>query len=296
MLNSTLSQSSTDIRGWQRSRFARFFAALAAVAVSLPAAPAQAFPWGDFIRQGVQVLQFSNLSTQNEVALGNQIHNNLLSQGMTLYQNQAVNTYVNQVGQRLVSRSQGHRDYPYIFQVVLDSKVNAFATMGGRVYVTTGLLKTADNEAQLASVLGHEIGHVKERHLVKQIRQRTLTTGLIGTATGLSQNQAANIGIELLVNRPQGRGDEYEADQVGLEIARQAGYATSAAPAFMKKLLSGGGGTPTFLSTHPAVPDRLKALQGSIEKGANNKCDRNPSIQSCGLNSQSYQQQVKNRL
>ncbi|MEO0375473.1 MAG: M48 family metallopeptidase [Cyanobacteria bacterium P01_A01_bin.17] len=295
MLNSTLSQSSADVRSRQGMGSVRFLAALAAVAVSLPASPAQAFPWGDFIRQGVQVLQFSNLSTRNEVALGNQIHNNLVSQGMKLYQNQAVNAYVNRVGQRLVSRSQGHRDYSYIFQVALDSRVNAFATMGGRVYVTTGLLKAAGNEAELASVLGHEIAHVKERHLVKQIRQRTLTTGLIGTATGLSQSQAANIGIELLVNRPKGRGDEYEADQVGLEILRQAGYAPSAAPAFMKKLLSDKR-TPTFLSTHPAVPDRLKALQDSIEKDSTHSCDRNPNLQSCGLDVQSYQQNVINRL
>ncbi len=266
--------------------------ALAAVTVSLPAAaPAQALPWGDLIRQGVQVLQFSNLSTRNEVALGNQIHNNLLSQGTKIYQNQAVNAYVNQIGQRLVTRSKGHRDYPYIFQVVSDSRVNAFATMGGRVYVTTGLLKTADNEAELASVVAHEIGHVKERHLVKQIRQRTLTTGLLGTATGLSQSQAANIGLELLVNRPKGRGDEYEADQVGLEILRQAGYAASAAPAFMKKLLSDRR-TPTFLSTHPAVPDRLKALQDAIDQGEKDSCDRNPNLQTCGLNEQDYQQRI----
>lgn len=295
MSNSILSQSLTDARGWQGLKSVRFLAVLAAVTLSLPVSPAQAFPWGALIRQGVQVLQFSNLSTRNEVALGNQIHNNLVSQGMKLYQDQAINTYVNRVGQRLVSRSQGHRDYPYIFRVALDSRVNAFATMGGRVYVTTGLLKAADNEAQLASVLAHEIGHVKERHLVKQIRQRTLTTGVIGTATGLSQSQAANVGIELLVNRPQGREDEYEADQVGLEILRQAGYATSAAPDFMKKLLSNRR-TPTFLSTHPAVPNRLKALQVAIENGSTNQCDRNPSLQSCGLDTQSYQQNVRNRL
>lgn len=273
----------------------RFLAAAAAITVSLPASPAQALPWGSLLRQGVQVLQLSNLSTRNEVALGNQIHSNLLRQGVQLSRNSAINAYVDRVGQRLVSRSRGHRNYPYIFEVVRDSRVNAFATMGGRVYVTTGLLNAADNEAQLASVVAHEIGHVKERHLVKQIRQRTLTTGLIGTATGLSRNQAANVGIELLVNRPKGREDEYEADQVGLEILRQAGYATSAAPAFMRKLLSGRR-TPTFLSTHPAVPDRVRALERSIQAGATNECDRNPNRQSCGLDQRAYQRAVRSRL
>jgi beta-barrel assembly-enhancing protease len=273
----------------------RLWGAIAALTLSLPAVPAQALPWDQLLRQGIQVLQLSNLSARNEVALGDQLHANLLRQGMRPYQDSDVNAYVNRVGQRLISRSSGYRDYPYIFQAVQDSRVNAFATMGGRVYVTTGLLKAADNEAELASVLGHEIGHVKDRHLVKQIRQRAVTTGIIGSA-GLSQSQAANIGAELLVNRPKGRKDEYEADQIGLDILRQAGYSTSAAPAFMKKLLRSGGGTPTFLSTHPAVPDRLRALERSIQNGATNGCDRNPRQQSCGLDSQAYQQAIRSRI
>ncbi|MBX2865239.1 MAG: M48 family metalloprotease [Leptolyngbyaceae cyanobacterium MAG.088] len=271
-------------------------ATIAAVTVTLPTLPAQAFPWGNLIRQGIQVIQLSNLSPRNEVALGNQIHSNLLRQGMKLYPNRTINAYVNRVGQRLVSRDRGRRRYSYVFQVVSNPQVNAFATMGGRVYVTTGLLKTADSEAELASVLGHEIAHIQERHLVKQIRQRALTTGLIGTATGLNRSQAANIGIELLVNRPRGRDDEYEADEVGLNILRQAGYASSAAPSFMRKLLRSGRRTPTFLSTHPAVPDRVRALERSIQSGRKNECDRNPRIQSCGLDTRAYQQAVHSRL
>ncbi|MGF1601513.1 MAG: M48 family metallopeptidase [Thermosynechococcaceae cyanobacterium] len=295
MLNVPFSQAVNPKNLLQHSRSMRLWGAIAALAVSLPAMPAQALPWGNILRQGIQVMQLSNLSPQNEVALGNQLHANLQQQGMKPYQDATVNAYVNRVGQRLIARSGGQRDYPYIFQVVQDSRVNAFATMGGRVYVTTGLLKAADNEAELASVLGHEIGHIKDRHLVKQIRQRALTSGIISSA-GLSRNQAANIGTELLVNRPKGRGDEYKADQIGLEILRRADYSTSAAPAFMKKLLRSGGGTPTFLSTHPAVPDRLKALERAIQSGPQNECDRNPRQQSCGLDDQAYQNAIRQRI
>ena len=139
--------------------------------------------------------------------------------------------------------------------------------MGGKVYVTTGLMQAADNEAQLASVIGHEIGHNEERHLVEQLRKRMITEGIVVATTGSSRNQLANLGLDVLVNRPQSRGDEYEADQVGLRILRQANYATSAMPAFMMKLLSSNRRT-TLFDTHPAVPARINALNRAIQSGS----------------------------
>jgi predicted Zn-dependent protease len=241
-------------------------------------------------------MQWSNLSDKNEIAVGQQIHEGLEQQGVKLYPDRNINQYVDRVGQRLVASGSQRKQIPYRFQVIANDQVNAFATMGGRVYVTTGLLSTANNEAQLASVLAHEIGHIEKRHLVRQIRQRALTTGLIGSATGLNRSQVASIGLELLVNRPKGREDEYEADNVGLDILRQGNYATSAMPKFMEKLLNSGNRTPTLFSTHPAVPDRLKALNQAIRSGAKNECDRDPQQQTCGLNAQAYQQAVRDRL
>lgn len=256
--------------------------------------PAQAVPLQQLLIRGIQVIQLSNISPQQEVALGTQMHQNLLSKGTRLSNDAALNTYVREIGQKLIA-SGSSKSVPYVFSVVEDKAVNAYATTGGYVYVTTGLMKTADNEAQLASVISHEIGHIQKRHLIKQIRQATIARGLVAGALGLDRSVAANLGIELLVSRPNSRSDEFEADQVGLQNLRNADYATSAMPAFMQKLLRPGG-TPTFLSTHPAVPDRVNALNKAIQTGPKNSCDSNSSTPSCGLDVTTYQQKVKNRL
>lgn len=256
-------------------------------------APAQAIPWGDLIFRGVQILQLSNISEQQEVQIGQQIDRQLQAQGMRYYGDRTLNNYVTQVGRRLTATAK-RKNIPYTFQVVNDSRINAFATMGGYVYVTTGLLYAADNEAQLASVIAHEVAHIEERHLVEQMRQSAVTQG-IATAAGLDRNAAANIGLDLALNKPRSRKDEFEADRVGFRLLRQAGYATSAMPAFLQKLVRSSG-SPTFLSTHPAVPDRIVAANELIQSNPPNNCNANPGAFSCGLDSSYYQQQVRNRL
>ena len=219
---------------------------------------AQAIPWGDLLFRGIQVIQLSNLSDQQEVAIGRQINDQLVRSRVRLYRNPEVVDYVNQIGQRLAAGS-SRPNIPYTFQVVNDRGVNAFATMGGFIYLNKGLLMLASNEAELASVMAHEIGHITERHAVKQMRQQAISSGLVGAA-GLNRNVAANIGVELAFRRPNSRKDEYEADVVGLQMLRQAGYAPSAMVDFMAKLLSERS-VPTFLSTHPATSERINRLQ-----------------------------------
>jgi beta-barrel assembly-enhancing protease len=277
-----------------RSRIARFsvlfvFAATTCTAV---VAPVRAIPLEELFFRGIQVLQISSLSEQQEIQLGAQMHENLQRQGTRLVTDGALNRYVTDVGQRLAGSSS--RKIPYRFYVVEDKGINAFATMGGYVYVTTGLLKAADDEAQLASVIGHEIGHIEKRHLLAQIKQNMIARGLVASALG--QSQLANIGVDLLVSRPLSRQDEYQADQVGLRILRDSNYAVSAMPAFMRKLVRGGGGSPTFLSTHPAVPDRLKVLERSIATSPTNRCSSDSRVESCGLDEAAYQSQVKQRF
>lgn len=236
-----------------------------------------------FILQGVQVIQLSNMSPRQEVDIGKQINQQLLTSQVKLNRNSAVNRYVQQVGQRLVANSD-RPDLPYTFQVVEDDTINAFATLGGFVYVNTGLLKTADNEAELASVMAHEIGHIGGKHLVKQMRQKALASGL-ASAAGLDRNQAVAIGVDLALNRPRSRGDEYDADTRGLITLTSSGYAPSGMVAFMEKLLKKGSSVPTFLSTHPATGDRIKALQSAI----NNQ----PKSGGTGLDNSNYQANVK---
>lgn len=233
------------------------------VAVPLPGS---AFSLFDLIFQGVQVVQLSNLSDRQEVALGGQINQQLVNREIRLYRNQDVVDYVREIGQRLAEESPRppNNNFKYTFQVVQDDSINAFATVGGYIYVHTGLLKAADNEAQLASVLAHELGHITEKHAIKQMRQMAIAQGL-ASAAGLNRNVLVGLGVELALRRPNSRQAEFEADSVGLETLTLAGYPQVAMVEFMEKLLQRGGSVPTVLSTHPGTQDRIAALESQFD-------------------------------
>ena len=250
------------------------------VVVSTPQ-PGQAFPLIDLIFRGIQVIQLSSMSDSQEVTIGSQINNQLVRQQIRLHNNSSITNYVDRIGQGLVPYSD-RPDIPYVFQVVEDNQINAFATMGGYVYVTTGLMRTADNEAQLASVISHEIGHIAARHAVKQMRERAIAGGVL-TAAGLDRSQAVNIGVELAISRPNSRQDELEADDKGLANLSRAGYAPGAMVAFMEKLLRQGG-VPTVLSTHPATSTRIDRLNSIIDPATANV--------GAGLDEATYRSQI----
>ncbi len=243
---------------------------------------ARSLPWGDLIFRGIQIIQISNVSDQQEVQLGRQINDELVRSQIRLYRDPRVQQYVDEIGQRLAAHST-RPGIPYTFQVVNDSSVNAFATMGGFVYVNTGLIKLADNEAQLASVMAHEIGHIANRHALKQMKEMAIAQG-VTTLAGLDRNTLANIGVELALRRPNSRNDEFEADQLGLRTLAKAGYAESAMVAFMKKLLRQPS-VPTFLSTHPATSDRIARLNQTIDTSRQNVGD--------GLDSAAYRSRIR---
>ena len=245
-----------------------FIAVLTAQCLWLSQAQAQGSNIRDRIRGGEQTTeaaQPSRVSPQQEMLLGQKMDQDLLSSGeFTLYQNPDIQNYVVEIGERLLPHSDRANELTYTFQVIQDDQINAFATMGGYVYVTTGLMAFADNEAQLASVIGHEIGHIDGKHLLQQIRADAVRQGIV-TAAGLDPDRIAQIGVELLLSRPNSREDEYDADQRGLDMIGDAGYAQSAMPDFMQKLEDQGGSPPEFLSTHPDPGNRVEALEASID-------------------------------
>lgn len=240
------------------------------------------FSFFDLIFRGVQVFQLSNMSDSEEVELGKQINEQLLDSEVTLYENSQVNRYVDRIGQQLVGNSE-RSNLPFTFQIVKDDSINAFATMGGFVYLHTGLIQTAENESELASVIGHEIAHITSRHAIEQMRDRAIAQGLL-SAAGLDRSDAVQIGVDLAVSRPNSREDELEADDKGLNMLTASGYAPGGMVSFMEKLQQQGGSSPpTFLSTHPATGERIDRLQASIT---------NPQ-QGKGLNSQVYQRRTQ---
>ncbi|ERN42315.1 peptidase family M48 [Rubidibacter lacunae KORDI 51-2] len=228
--------------------------------------PSQAGIFDNVIRGlvngGVQAIQMSSLSDEQEIALGRQIDQQVRSQ-VRLSRDRRLVNYVNRIGQRLVPYSE-RPDIPYSFRVVEDPAINAFATMGGFIYVNTGLIAAAQNEAELASVVAHEIAHVADRHAVKQMREAAIASG-VATTAGVNTNQLVGIGVELALRRPHSRRHEYEADKMGLVNLARAGYAPEAMVSFMQTLLATqGNGGPAFLSTHPLTRDRVARLAAAV--------------------------------
>jgi beta-barrel assembly-enhancing protease len=241
----------------------------------------RAADWMQILIQGVQIFEIANLSDAQEASLGAETNQALLSK-VKLYRNPAVANYIDRIGQRL-ARNSTRPNIKYTFQVVDDNSINAFATMGGYVYVNTGLIKAADNEAQLASVIGHEIGHIAGRHSIQHIKQAAMAQG-ISSLIGVDRNTIVQIGVQVALTLPNSRQDEYDADRRGLTTMIQTGYAPTAMPEFMKKLATGNS-APAFLSSHPAVAERVNNLQKLIPTAYKNRTE--------GLNASTYKQSLK---
>lgn len=213
----------------------------------------------DLIFGGIQYIQLSNLSDEQEVDLGRQTDTALRRRGIRIYNRDAdIVNYVNDIGQRLAATSD-RSEIPYTFQIVADDSVNAFATSGGFVYLHTGLLREADTEAELAGVIAHEIGHIVGKHSVNRMREIALANGIVG-ALGVSEDDLVNIGVQLALFLPNSRSAEYEADELGFFNMGAAGYDQQGLIAFMEKL-SGGRNTPEFFSTHPDPDNRVDRLE-----------------------------------
>ena len=166
-------------------------------------------------------------SDSGEASIGKEMYDDLVGNGM-VYQDDELQAYVTRVGQRLVANSD-QPDKPFTFTVVDSPDINAFATPGGYVYINRGLLAYLDNEAELAGVLGHEIGHVTARH---SGRKRAASAGntfaaitlLILTGSGNLANASNMYGAELLSG--YGRDMELEADSLGARYMHLSGYDT----------------------------------------------------------------------
>lgn len=254
-----------------------------ALTVSIAATPVGAFDVEGLLLNGFRALQLSNLSDSQEVRLGQDINQQLLRSGeIELANNPQLSRYINRVGQKLV-RFSDRPNLPFTFQVVADRSINAFATAGGFVYITTGAIDAANGEAEIASVLAHEIAHITQSHVVEQM-QRTTFAQTGAQLLGVDNNVLVATGVEFGLRRPRSREAEYEADAKGLQILIDAGYNPYAMPQFMSKLL-GNGAPPQFLSTHPHTEERIERLNATI-------ADRNLAQQSPSRSPQSTRVQV----
>ena len=195
--------------------------------------------------------------------------------------------FLNQMEQRLLeaakrlqlggANEQGSGAYNFEVFAVKDASINAFALPGGFIGFHTGLLVSAESDSEVASVMGHEIGHVLQRHLARQIDKQTTNTmialaGLLLGALAASRNPGAAAGLmqggqAVAVNNQlsYSRDAEREADRIGFQILAASGYDVNGAPGFFQRLQKATGimdsGVPSYVRTHPLTTDRIADMQ-----------------------------------
>jgi len=249
--------------------------------------------------------QMAFYSWDDEVQLGSEAAPQFLDQGGGELPDVEVVAYVRSLGSRLAASANQVTPDPsrpaleWEFHVLDSSVINAFALPGGKVFVSRGLMERMQNEAQLAGVIGHEIGHVTARHgnerLTQALGLQVLVAAIaVGSSVAESEvGQYIGIGTAAggqLFLLSYGRDAELEADALGVHYMSATGYNPAGQIQVMEILrdAGGGGGTPEWLSTHPAPDTRITALEELITQNYPGYDD--PSRYNWGI--QSYQQNI----
>jgi predicted Zn-dependent protease len=220
---------------------------------------------------------FSLIGEESEANIGKEADPGIRAQ-YGVYGDEAVTSYVQDLGMTLARKSE-RPDLDWHFTVLDSPVVNAFALPGGYIYVTRGLLAHANSEAQLAGVIGHEIGHVTARHSARQMSQQQLLGVGIAVASIASENAAfadlANAGAGLFLLR-HSRDHERQSDELGIRYMVRAKYDPRELPGFFDVLdrlqtRAGGGDLPNWLSTHPAPENRVVDTRSMAKQRVKNK-------------------------
>ena len=213
------------------------------------------------------------ISIQDEIQLGLHARDEMASQFGGLDPDPRINELVDRIGAQLVATATVQKSsWKYEFHVLDDPEtINAFALPGGQIFITEGLLHELTTEGQIAGVLGHEVGHVLERHGAEHMAKAQLTQGLTGAAviaTGDYRTAQMAQVIGALVNMKYGRNDELESDRWGVRLTAEAGYDPSSMIKVMEILKEAGGGRsqPEFFSTHPNPDNRIDKIKQEIAK------------------------------
>ncbi len=216
--------------------------------------------------------QHINMTSEQEIAIGLQSAPEVAQQYGGLYPDQELQAYVEKLGNTLVQNSvASETPYQYDFHLLADEQtINAFALPGGQVFITYALFSKL-SEAQLAGVLGHEIGHVIGRHSAERIADSSFWQTLtVGASVGADMGQVVgSIGQNTLLTN--GREDELESDELGVLFLIQSGYDPNEMIEVMKILQEAAGPNrvPEFKSTHPDPENRIEKIKEAIEKYKN---------------------------
>jgi len=208
-----------------------------------------------------------DIGQDEEIVIGRDLAATLLG-AAPLVNDARLQQYVNNVGRWIASQSE-RADLPWQFGVLDAPQLNAFAVPGGTIFITRGLLERMKSEAELAGVLGHEIVHVVKKHHLKAI-QKGAATALAGDALSMAvKNKSAGANEKLvsfgkeMYSRGLDKGDEFEADRLGVVLAARAGYDAYGLPSVLQTLQAMNAqdsGVALMFKTHPAPGDRLDQL------------------------------------
>src|ERR1700689_1024 len=214
-------------------------------------------------------------SPNTDIQVGKQ-NAQLMMQKLPLCNDPRVDQYLTNLGMKLISKlDQRGATYPWEFHCVNDKSINAFALPGGYVFVNRGAIEGADNEAQLAAVMAHELSHVALRHGTAQASKTQLAQGAAGIFGGLfGGNTAGDLLTEGVALGAGGillrysRGDETQADVMGTQVIYDAGYDPRAMAKFFEKLRAEtkGKNPPQFLSDHPNPDHRVERVDEEIDQ------------------------------
>ncbi len=214
------------------------------------------------------------VSDEQSRQIGEQVHAELDAKGVRYATDGTINGYVSNISGGIFSIAKSDRPgMDYHVHVIEDPKtVNAFATPGGHIYVYTGLLVAAENEAEVAGVLAHETGHIVGRHIeramVNAYGLQALASMALGKNPSLTQELATSIAATGFL-RAHGRSEEIEADEYGARYASRTRYDPRAMITFFEKLGAGEARAPAglaWLRTHPMAQDRIDILRRYIRE------------------------------
>ncbi len=231
------------------------------------------------IRVGEKIVKASKgVSDEEEIAMGREVASNLCAR-YGVYDDEKLTKYLNLVGQTVV-RNSGRKNIKYHFAVLNSETVNAFAAPGGYIFVTKGALKIMRDESELAGVLAHEIAHISQRHIAREIQKANFIGAGTDIITEIAQDKEitrklTEFSTDILF-KGYSRKDEEEADILAAKYLKRTGYDTSGLKSFIETLSSQKLDEPKFLvlfKTHPHPTERIKTLdtKGAIQSGAKNE-------------------------
>jgi Zn-dependent protease with chaperone function len=215
---------------------------------------------------------FNLFSPQQDVQMGREVSKQAESQ-LQLVNNRQATDWINSLGRQLAAHAPGEK-YPYQFRIVNDTAINAFALPGGFVYVNRGAIDAADNEAQIAGVIAHEIGHVALRHGTNQASKSYIAQAPLAIIGGLAGNSVGGLLTQLGISfaassvlLKYSRDAESQADLMGTQILYDSGYDPRAMVEFFEKIQNESRGRAVqFLSDHPNPENRISNVQHEIQR------------------------------